>query len=80
MLSSAMKKLISLIGHEYKLEFMYDDVLVTSTTLIPSKPANVSFSATLVDVKSNIDGGYGIFTGIRSVSRSIKVSKGSSPF
>ena len=37
-------------------------------------------STTLVDVKGNIDGGYGIFTGISSVSRNIKVSKGSSPF
>jgi len=35
-------------------------------------------STTLVDVKGNIDGGYGIFTGISSVSTSIKVAKGSS--
>lgn len=37
-------------------------------------------SATLVDVKGNIDGGYGIFTGISSVTRTITVAKGSSPF
>lgn len=37
-------------------------------------------SATLVDVKGNIDGGYGIFTGISTVTKSIKVSQGSSPF
>ncbi|MBR2064879.1 MAG: DUF4249 family protein [Bacteroidales bacterium] len=37
-------------------------------------------SATLVDVKGNIDGGYGIFTGISSVTRTISVAKGSSPF
>ena len=180
-------ELVPVSGHEYKLEFVYDDVLVTSTTQIPSKPTNVSFSATsievvgggmppmpmskapqkgveiswdneegdyyiiegktsstttlmdfdeddelpsqsfkhnytqgsnttlsssdfnyvgtyavsvihicyeyavmsqggstssttLVDIKGNIDGGYGIFTGISSVSRNIKVSKGSSPF
>ena len=34
-------------------------------------------SATLVDVKGNIDGGYGIFTGISSVTRTISVVKGS---
>lgn len=180
-------ELVPVSGHEYKLEFMYDDILVTSTTQIPSKPTNVSFSATsieimgggmppmpmskapqegieiswdndegdyyiiegktsstsairefnddaeappqsfkqnytqsssstlsssdfnyigtytvsvihicyeyavmsqggstssttLVDMKGNVDGGYGIFTGINSVSRNIKVSKGSSPF
>ena len=33
-------------------------------------------STTLVDVKGNIDGGYGIFTGISSVKKSIRVSKG----
>ena len=38
-------------------------------------------STTLVDVKGNIDGGYGIFTGISSVTNTISVSKGSSaPF
>jgi hypothetical protein len=37
-------------------------------------------STTLVDVKGNIDGGYGIFTGISSVTRTITVAKGSSPF
>ena len=37
-------------------------------------------STTLVDVKGNIDGGYGIFTGISSVTQKISVSKGSSPF
>lgn len=37
-------------------------------------------SATLVDMKGNVDGGYGIFTGISSVTRTITVSKGSSPF
>ncbi len=37
-------------------------------------------STTLVDVKGNIDGGYGIFTGISSVTRTISVAKGSSPF
>ena len=37
-------------------------------------------SATLVDVKGNVDGGYGIFTGISSVTRAISVAKGSSPF
>lgn len=37
-------------------------------------------SATLVDVKGNIDGGYGIFTGISSVTKSVKVTQGSSPF
>lgn len=31
-------------------------------------------STTLVDVKGNIDGGYGIFTGISSVTRNMKVS------
>ena len=103
-------ELVPVSGHEYKLEFMYDDILVTSTTQIPSKPTNVSSSdfnyigtytvsvihicyeyavmsqggstssTTLVDMKGNVDGGYGIFTGINSVSRNIKVSKGSSPF
>ena len=33
-------------------------------------------STTLVDVKGNIDGGYGIFTGISGVTRKISVSKG----
>lgn len=37
-------------------------------------------SATLVDVKGNVDGGYGIFTGISSVTRTISVSQGSMPF
>jgi hypothetical protein len=37
-------------------------------------------STTLVDVKGNIDGGYGIFTGISSVPQTVSVSKGSSPF
>ena len=37
-------------------------------------------STTLVDVKGNIDGGYGIFTGISSVTKTISVAKGSSPF
>ena len=37
-------------------------------------------STTLVDVKGNVDGGYGIFTGISSVTRTISVAKGSSPF
>lgn len=37
-------------------------------------------SATLVDVKGNVDGGYGIFTGISRVTKTVKVSKGSSPF
>ena len=37
-------------------------------------------STTLVDMKGNIDGGYGIFTGISSVTRTISVAKGSSPF
>lgn len=37
-------------------------------------------STTLVDVKGNIDGGYGIFTGISKVTKNIKVTKGSSPF
>ena len=36
-------ELVPVSGHEYKLEFVYDDVLVTSTTQIPSKPTNVSF-------------------------------------
>lgn len=36
-------------------------------------------STTLVDMKGNIDGGYGIFTGISKVTKSIKVVKGSSP-
>lgn len=179
-------ELIPVSGHEYRLDFMYDGVAVTSTTQVPSKPSNVIFSSTnidvmggmpplpmskapqdgieiswdndegdyyiiegkttststirdydeddelpsksfkhnytqgsettlsssdfnyygtytvsvihiryeyavmsqggstssttLVDIKGNIDGGYGIFTGISSVSKSIKVSKGSSPF
>ena len=179
-------ELVPVSGHEYRLDFIYDEVPVTSTTEVPSTPSNVSFSATsievmggmplkpmskapqdgieiswdneegdyyiiegktsstttileldddeelpsksfkhsytqesitslsssdfnyigtytvsvihilyeyavlsqggsttsttLVDVKGNIDGGYGIFTGISSVSRNIKVSKGSSPF
>lgn len=34
-------------------------------------------STTLVDVKGNIDGGYGIFTGISSPTRTITVAKGS---
>lgn len=37
-------------------------------------------SSTLVDVKGNIDNGYGIFTGISKVTTNVKVSKGSSPF
>lgn len=37
-------------------------------------------SATLVDVKGNVDGGYGIFTGIGAVTETVKVSQGSSPF
>ena len=37
-------------------------------------------STTLIDVKGNIDGGYGIFTGISCVTKSVKVSQGSSPF
>lgn len=37
-------------------------------------------SSTLVDVKGNIDNGYGIFTGISKVTMNVKVSKGSSPF
>ncbi|MBR5484218.1 MAG: hypothetical protein IKV18_05915 [Alistipes sp.] len=37
-------------------------------------------SATLVDVRGNIDGGYGIFTGISSVKKTISVTKQSSPF
>ena len=37
-------------------------------------------STTLVDVKGNIDGGYGIFTGISSDTETITVEKGSSPF
>ena len=37
-------------------------------------------SGTLVDVKGNIEGGYGIFTGISKVTRDIKVIEGSSPF
>lgn len=37
-------------------------------------------SSTLADVKGNIDGGYGIFTGINKVTKSVKVSQGSSPF
>lgn len=36
-------------------------------------------STTLVDVKGNIDGGYGIFTGISSVTRTISVTRGSVP-
>ena len=32
-------------------------------------------SATLVDVKGNVDGGYGIFTGISSVTRTVSVTK-----
>ena len=37
-------------------------------------------STTLVDVKGNIDGGYGIFTGISSITRAISVTKQTSPF
>lgn len=37
-------------------------------------------SATLVDVKGNVDGGYGVFTGISAVTETVKVSQGSSPF
>lgn len=37
-------------------------------------------STTLTDVKGNIDGGYGIFTGISSVTRKVKVFQGSSQF
>ena len=37
-------------------------------------------STTLVDVKGNVDGGYGIFTGISAVTETVKVSQGSSPF
>ena len=37
-------------------------------------------STTLVDVKGNINGGYGIFTGINSVKKTIYVAKQSSPF
>ena len=37
-------------------------------------------SSTLVDMKGNIDGGYGLFTGISSVTTSISVVQGSSPF
>ncbi len=37
-------------------------------------------SATLVDVRGNIDGGYGIFTGISYVNANIRVVEGSSPF
>lgn len=37
-------------------------------------------TAALVDVRGNIEGGYGIFTGISCVKKNIKVSKGSSPF
>lgn len=37
-------------------------------------------SATLVDVKGNVDGGYGIFTGISSVDTNIRVVEGSSLF
>ena len=37
-------------------------------------------STTLVDVKGNIDGGYGIFTGISCFTQKISVTKGSSLF
>lgn len=37
-------------------------------------------STTLVDVKGNIDGGYGVFTGISSFTRTISVTKQTSPF
>ena len=37
-------------------------------------------SSTLVDVKGNIEGGYGIFTGISKITQDIKVTEDSSPF
>lgn len=37
-------------GYEYKLEFMYDGVVVSSTTEVPSKPSNITFSATSIEV------------------------------
>lgn len=37
-------------------------------------------STTLVDVKGNIDGGYGIFTGINSFTKTIIVTEQSRPF
>lgn len=37
-------------------------------------------STTLVDIKGNVEGGYGIFTGISSITKTINVIQGSSPF
>ena len=33
-----------------------------------------NIQTTLIDVKGNVDGGYGIFTGISCVTKSVKVS------
>ena len=41
---------------------------------MPSKSFKLNYR------QGNIDGGYGIFTGINKVTKSIKVSQGSSPF
>jgi|GEM_PF-7106914 len=37
-------------------------------------------STTLADVRGNIDGGYGIFTGINSVTYTVTVRVQTSPF
>ena len=67
--------------HRYKLAVdpLSSDSKVKTVGAVLSQGGSTS-SATLVDVKGNIDGGYGIFTGISSVKRTIHVSQGSSPF
>ena len=41
---------------------------------------DTSVSTSIVDVKGNIDGGYGIFTGINRVTQKINVYRASEPF
>jgi hypothetical protein len=46
---------------------------------VMSQGSNES-STSLVDIKGNIDGGYGIFTGINRVKRNINIYRESMPF
>ena len=70
---------LSLSDFNYFGSYEISVIHINSEYAIMSQGGSTS-STTLLDVKGNIDGGYGIFTGISSVTRSINVTKQSAPF
>ena len=70
---------LSQANFNYYGEYIVSVIHITKEYAIMSQGGSTS-STSLVDIRGNIDGGYGIFAGINCVSDTVRVRAQSSPF